>query len=131
MPPYYSNIYGTLGGVLGGCQIRRLGGLIKFLPVTYYLMMVGTLSSMALPFVSGYYSKDLILELAYGRYSFSGIYAFILGSLTALLTAFYSFRLISLVFLTKPNDNQDKILPRRPEPVPAKFEFEACSSRVP
>ena len=91
-------------------DVRRLGGLIKFLPVTYSLMMVGTLSLMALPFVSGYYSKDLILELAYGRYSFSGIYAFILGSLTALLTAFYSFRLISLVFLTKPNGPKQSYL---------------------
>src|ERR1700750_3015667 len=61
-------------------DVRRLGGLIKFLPVTYSLMMVGTISLMALPFVSGYYSKDLILELAYSRYSFSGIYAFILGT---------------------------------------------------
>lgn len=84
-------------------DVRKLGGLIKFLPVTYSLMMVGTISLMALPFVTGYYSKDLILELAYSRYNFSGIYAFILGSLTAFLTAFYSFRLISLVFLTKPN----------------------------
>ncbi|CAK5273198.1 unnamed protein product [Mycena citricolor] len=80
-----------------------MGGLIKFLPVTYSLLMVGTISLMALPFVSGYYSKDLILELAYSKYSFSGTYAFVLGSLTAFLTAFYSFRLISLVFLTSPN----------------------------
>ena len=91
-------------------DVRRLGGLIKFLPVTYSLMMVGTISLMALPFVSGYYSKDLILELAYSRYSFSGIYAFILGSLTAFLTAFYSFRLISLVFLTKPNGTKEAYL---------------------
>ncbi len=91
-------------------DVRRLGGLIKFLPVTYSLMMVGTISLMALPFVSGYYSKDLILELAYSRYSFSGIYAFILGSLTAFLTAFYSFRLISLVFLTKPNGPKETYL---------------------
>lgn len=91
-------------------DVRRLGGLIKFLPVTYSLMMVGTISLMALPFVTGYYSKDLILELAYGRYSFSGIYAFILGSITAFLTAFYSFRLISLVFLTNPNGPKESYL---------------------
>jgi NADH-ubiquinone oxidoreductase chain 5 len=91
-------------------DVRRMGGLIKFLPVTYSLMMVGTISLMALPFVSGYYSKDLILELAYSRYSFSGVYAFILGSLTAFLTAFYSFRLISLVFLTKPNGPKEAYL---------------------
>jgi len=84
-------------------DIRRMGGLIKFLPFSYSVMLVGTLSLLATPFMSGFYSKDLILELAYGQYSFSGMYAFILGSITAGITAFYSFRLISLVFLTTPN----------------------------
>jgi NADH-ubiquinone oxidoreductase chain 5 len=80
-----------------------MGGLIKFLPFTYSVMLVGTLSLLATPFLTGFYSKDLILELAYGQYKFSGAYAFILGSITAGLTAFYSFRLICLVFLTMPN----------------------------
>ena len=84
-------------------DIRRLGGLIKFLPFTYTAMLVGSLSLLATPWLTGFYSKDLIIELAYARFSFSGTYAYILGSLTAGLTAFYSFRLISLVFLTVPN----------------------------
>jgi len=84
-------------------DIRKMGGLIKFLPFTYTAMLVGSLSLLATPWLAGFYSKDLIIELAYGQYSFSGIYAYILGSLTAGLTAFYSFRLISLVFLTVPN----------------------------
>jgi NADH-ubiquinone oxidoreductase chain 5 len=84
-------------------DIRKMGGLIKFLPFTYTIMLVGSLSLLATPWLTGFYSKDLIIELAYGQYSFSGIYAYILGSLTAGLTAFYSFRLISLVFLTVPN----------------------------
>lgn len=84
-------------------DIRKMGGLIKFLPFTYTAMLVGSLSLLATPWLTGFYSKDLIIELAYGQYSFSGIYAYILGSLTAGLTAFYSFRLISLVFLTVPN----------------------------
>jgi len=66
-------------------------------------MLIGSLSLLATPWLTGFYSKDLIIELAYGQYAFSGIYAYILGSLTAGLTAFYSFRLISLVFLTVPN----------------------------
>jgi NADH-ubiquinone oxidoreductase chain 5 len=85
-------------------DIRKMGGLIKFLPFTYTTMLVGSLSLLATPWLSGFYSKDLIIELAYGQYAFSGIYAYILGSLTAGLTAFYSFRLISLVFLTVPNN---------------------------
>jgi NADH-ubiquinone oxidoreductase chain 5 len=87
-------------------DIRRMGGLIKFLPFTYSVMLVGTLSLLATPWLTGFYSKDLIIELAYGQYNFSGIYAYILGSITAGLTAFYSFRLISLVFLTTPNGSK-------------------------
>src|SRR5438876_2009695 len=84
-------------------DVRRFGGLIKFLPFTYTTMLVGTLSLLASPWLTGFYSKDLIIELAYGQYTFSGTYAYILGSITAGITAFYSFRLISLVFLTTPN----------------------------
>nr|YP_010415116.1 NADH dehydrogenase subunit 5 [Tricholoma lobayense]URW98587.1 NADH dehydrogenase subunit 5 [Tricholoma lobayense] len=84
-------------------DVRKMGGLIKFLPFIYSVMLVGSLSLLATPYLTGFYSKDLILELAYGHYSFSGMYAFILGSITAGITAFYSFRLISLVFLTVPN----------------------------
>jgi len=91
-------------------DIRRMGGLINFLPFTYSIMLVGTLSIMAIPFMTGFYSKDLILELAFGQYSFSGIYAYILGSITAGITAFYSFRLISLVFLTVPNGQKQSYL---------------------
>ena len=84
-------------------DIRRLGGLIKFLPFTYTIMLIGSLSLLATPWLSGFYSKDLIIELAYAHYGFSGYYAYILGSITAGLTAFYSFRLISFTFLTYPN----------------------------
>ena len=87
-------------------DVRRMGGLIKFLPFIYSVMVVGTLSLLATPFLSGFYSKDLIIELAFGKYKFSGMYAYILGSVTAGLTAFYSFRLISLVFLSNPNGNK-------------------------
>jgi len=91
-------------------DVRRFGGLIKFLPFTYTAMLVGSLSLLATPWLTGFYSKDLIIELAYGQYNFSGIYAFLLGSLTAGLTAFYSFRLICLVFLTIPNGPKQSYL---------------------
>ena len=84
-------------------DIRRLGGLINFLPFTYTIMLIGSLSLLATPWLTGFYSKDLIIELGYAQYGFSGYFAYILGSLTAGLTAFYSFRLISLTFLTYPN----------------------------
>jgi len=91
-------------------DVRRFGGLIKILPFTYTAMLVGSLSLLATPWLTGFYSKDLIIELAYGQYSFSGTYAFILGSTTAGLTAFYSFRLICLVFLTVPNGPKQSYL---------------------
>ena len=91
-------------------DVRKMGGLIKFLPFTYSVMLVGTLSLLATPFLTGFYSKDLIIELAYGSYSFSKMYAFVLGTVTAGLTAFYSFRLISLVFLVSPNGNKQSYL---------------------
>ena len=84
-------------------DVRRLGGLINFLPFTYTAILVGSLSLMALPWLTGFYSKDLIIELAYAQYQFSGQAGYWLGTLTAVLTAFYSFRLISLVFLSYPN----------------------------
>jgi len=104
----------SAGGIIHSLSdqqdIRKMGGLIKFLPFTYTVMLIGSLSLLATPWLSGFYSKDLILELAYGAYSFSGIYAYILGTITAGLTAFYSFRLISLVFLTVPNGSKSVYL---------------------
>lgn len=84
-------------------DLRKLGGLINFLPFTYTAILVGSLSLMAFPFLTGFFSKDLILELAYGQYEFSGNVAYWLGTITAMITAFYSFRLISMTFLTYPN----------------------------
>jgi NADH-ubiquinone oxidoreductase chain 5 len=91
-------------------DIRRLGGLINFLPFTYSAMLTGSLSLMALPWLTGFYSKDLILELAYGQYQFTAFFAWVLGTATAMLTAFYSFRLISLAFLTYPNAPRNNYL---------------------
>ena len=82
---------------------RRLGGFLGFLPFTYTAILIGSLSLMAIPFMTGFYSKDLILELAYSQYLFKGSIAYWFGSISAGLTAFYSFRLVSMTFLTYPN----------------------------
>jgi NADH-ubiquinone oxidoreductase chain 5 len=91
-------------------DLRKMGGLQPFLPFVYSAVVVGSLSLMALPWMSGFYSKDLIIELAYAQYSISGWVAYTLGTITAALTAFYSFRLISLVFLSYPNANKKTYL---------------------
>lgn len=95
------------GAVIHGMRdqqdLRRLGGLVNFLPFTYTAILIGSLSLMAFPFLTGFYSKDLILEVALGQYEVSGNVAYWLGTISAVFTAFYSFRLISLTFFTVPN----------------------------
>jgi NADH-ubiquinone oxidoreductase chain 5 len=84
-------------------DLRRLGGLVNFLPFTYTAILIGSLSLMAFPFLTGFYSKDLILEVAKGQYELSGNVAYWLGTISAVFTAFYSLRLVSLTFFTVPN----------------------------
>lgn len=84
-------------------DIRKLGGLVQKLPFTYIMMFIGSIALAGIPFLSGFYSKDVILESAYSIYLFKGSFSFILGMLSAFFTAFYSMRLLYLTFLTKSN----------------------------
>ena len=82
-------------------DMRKIGGVKFTLPLSYICIVVGSLSLAGLPFLTGFYSKDLLLELVYQNHFLS--FALWLGLLTTLLTAFYSFRLISYTFLTPPS----------------------------
>jgi NADH-ubiquinone oxidoreductase chain 5 len=84
-------------------DMRKMGGLKLLVPFTYSMMVIGSLALIGFPFLTGFYSKDVILEVAYGKYSFEGHFSYLLGSVGAFLTAFYSTRLIYLTFLSKPN----------------------------
>lgn len=78
--------------------MRRMGGLWRKIPFTYAAMIVGTLALTGFPFTAGYYSKDLIVEAAYvGQNPFAS-YAFVMTVTAALLTSFYSWRLIFMTF---------------------------------
>ena len=79
-------------------DIRNMGGVWKKLPYTWILMIIGTLALTGFPFLSGYYSKDAIIEFAYLRGNLFGHYAALVGIFTALLTAIYSWRLIFKTF---------------------------------
>ena len=79
-------------------NINNMGGVWKKLPYTYGLMIIGTLALTGFPFLSGFYSKDAIIEFAYLRGNTSGYYAAGIGILTALLTSIYSWRLIFKTF---------------------------------
>ncbi len=79
-------------------DIRKMGGIWKMIPVTYALMWIGSLALAGIPPFAGYWSKDIVLEAAFASHTGIGQYAFWLGVLAALLTAFYSWRLIILTF---------------------------------
>jgi NADH-ubiquinone oxidoreductase chain 5 len=83
-------------------DMRRMGGLVRVLPFTYAMMFIGSLSLMGFPFLTGFYSKDVILEMAYSSYSVAGHFAHALGTIAAFFTAFYSMRLLYLTFLSEP-----------------------------
>ena len=79
-------------------DIRNMGGVWKRLPYSYLLMIIGTLALTGFPFLSGFYSKDAIIEFAFLRNSPIGNYATFVGIFTAFLTAIYSWRLIFKTF---------------------------------
>jgi len=79
-------------------DIRRMGGIWKKLPYTYVLMLIGTLALTGFPFLSGFYSKDAIIEFAFFKHSNIGNYAASVGIFTAFLTAIYSWRLLFKTF---------------------------------
>jgi len=90
-------------------DINQMGGVWKKIPYTYSLMIIGTLALTGFPFLSGYYSKDAIIEFAFLRGSSLGTYASYLGVFTALLTSIYSWRLIFKTFHGNYNNSEVRI----------------------
>ncbi|MEM7694367.1 MAG: NADH-quinone oxidoreductase subunit L [Pseudomonadota bacterium] len=83
-------------------DMRRMGGLWKVIPFTYAGMMVGTLALTGFPHTAGYYSKDLIVEGAFAGHNAFAMYSYIMLVLAAVLTSFYSWRLVFMTFHGKP-----------------------------
>ena len=90
-------------------NIINMGGVRKKLPFTYVLMLIGTLALTGFPFLSGFYSKDAIIEFAYLRNSSLGYYAATIGILTAFLTSIYSWRLFFKTFHGSYNNKKISI----------------------
>src|SRR6201747_1082851 len=84
-------------------DFRKYGGLKQFLPLTYSVMLIASLSLVAFPFMTGFYSKDFILESAYGNFSFSGVSVYFIATIGAMFTTLYSVKVLYLTFLTNPN----------------------------
>ena len=90
-------------------DIRLMGGVWKKIPYTWILMLIGTLALTGFPFLSGYYSKDAIIEFAYLKNSTIGFYAVFIGILTAILTSIYSWRLLFKTFHGKYSNEKINI----------------------
>src|SRR5947209_2831878 len=84
-------------------DFRKYGGLKAYLPLTYSVMLIASLSLVAFPFMTGFYSKDFILESAYGQFYFSGIVVYFIATIGAMFTTLYSVKVLYLTFLTNPN----------------------------
>ena len=88
-------------------DLRNMGGIWRQIPVTYAIMWIGSLALAGFPFFAGFYSKDMILEAAYGAHTSAGLLAFWLGCAAALLTAFYSWRLLIMAFHGTPRASDE------------------------
>lgn len=84
-------------------DIRKMGGLYNKLPLTFTFFSIASLSAIGLPYLSGFYSKDLIIELAAINMTVNGTFIFFLTLLGTLFSAIYSFKLINHVFIQAPN----------------------------
>jgi len=84
-------------------DFRKYGGLIAFLPLTYSVMLIASLSLVAFPFMTGFYSKDMIIESAYGQFYFSSTVVYFISIIGATFTTLYSIKVLYLTFLSNPN----------------------------
>src|SRR5207248_1973845 len=75
-------------------DFRKYGGLKNFLPITYSVMLIASFSLVAFPFMSGFYSKDFILESSYGQFYFSGIVVYFIATIGAIFTTLYSVKIL-------------------------------------
>ncbi|NQV44326.1 MAG: NADH-quinone oxidoreductase subunit L [Rhodospirillales bacterium] len=87
-------------------DMRKMGGIWKLIPVTYALMWIGNLALAGIPPFAGYFSKDIVLEAAWASHTGIGQYAFWMGIAAALLTAFYSWRLLFMTFHGAPRADE-------------------------
>jgi len=84
-------------------DLRKMGSLAKVFPVSFIMIFIGSAALIGTPFLTGFYSKDCILEIAIGKYNFVGNFCYFLGCSAAFCTSFYSFRLLFLTFINPTN----------------------------
>jgi NADH-ubiquinone oxidoreductase chain 5 len=84
-------------------DLRKYGGLKFYLPLTYSVILIASFSLIAIPFMSGFYSKDFILESSYGKLFLSSLTAYIIAVTGAMFTTLYSIKILYLTFVNNPN----------------------------
>jgi NADH-ubiquinone oxidoreductase chain 5 len=84
-------------------DFRKYGGLIKYLPLTYSIILIASLSLVAFPFMTGFYSKDFILESSYGQFNLLGTIIYNIATIGAVFTTLYSVKVLHMTFLASPN----------------------------
>ena len=103
---YKALLFLAAGAVIHGSadnqDFRKYGGLRAFLPLTYSVMLIGSLSLVAFPFMTGFYSKDLILESAFGKFNYTSIVVYFIATIAAMFTTLYSIKVLYLTFLSNP-----------------------------
>lgn len=87
-------------------DIRNIGGLLAYMPITYICILIGSLSLMGLPSLTGYYSKDIIIESSIGCYTISGLIVYWLVVISSLLTNIYILKLIYYSFINTPQSSK-------------------------
>jgi len=80
-------------------DMRRMGKFVYNLPLTYTCILIGSFAIMGFPFLTGYYSKDLILEYTFGRFILNAEFIYYLGALTAFFTAVYCGKILMQAFI--------------------------------
>ena len=84
-------------------DIRKLGSLVIFLPFIYSAFVISLLALVGFPFLSGFYSKEVIIEISFSSYKINSFYIYFISSISALLTSYYGFRCLYLSFLSFNN----------------------------
>ena len=87
-------------------DVRKMGGIMRRMPMIYVCVLIGSLSLMALPYLSGYYSKDMILEVTKSQMRLNGKVTSWLGMITATITSLYTIRMILFAFGNKVNGRE-------------------------
>jgi NADH-quinone oxidoreductase subunit L len=97
----------VIHALAGEQDMRKMGGIWRLVPITYVVMWLGTLALIGFPFTAGFFSKDAILEAAWASPNAFARYSFWLGVLAAVMTAFYSGRLIFMTFHGEPRADEE------------------------